>query len=132
MKSGSQRPPGFYLGDIFSFYRTDTIKDLNGDDLSQSPAIDIFGNIILSSYVTKKNILGANYAFLVALPILSAQLALPSLDSGAQTWGLADIYIKPLEVGWHFKYADAIAGYVFVAPTGRYMAGAHDNTGLGM
>jgi hypothetical protein len=132
MKSGSQGPPGFYLGDIFYFYRTDTIKDLNGDDLSKAPAIDIFGNIILSSYVTKKKILGANYAFMVALPILNAELALPSLDVGSQTWGLGDIYIKPLELGWHFKHADAIAGYAFFAPTGRYTAGAHDNTGLGM
>jgi hypothetical protein len=52
MKSGSQGPPGFYLGDIFYFYRTDTIKDLNGDDLSHSPAIDIFGNIILLVFLT--------------------------------------------------------------------------------
>ena len=132
MKSGSQGPPGFYLGEIFYFYRTDTVKDLNGDDLSKKPAIDIFGNIILSSYVTKKKILGANYAFTVALPILNAELALPSLDVGSQTWGLADMYIKPLELGWHFKQADVIAGYAFFAPTGRYTATANDNTGLGM
>jgi len=132
MKSGSQGPPGFYLGNIFYFYRTGTIKDLNGNDLSRSPDIDIFGDIILTSYVTKKKILGANYAFAVALPILNAELALPSLDVGSQTWGLGDLYVKPLELGWHFKHADAIAGYAFMAPTGRYTAGAKDNTGLGM
>jgi hypothetical protein len=132
MKSGSQGPPGFYLLDIFYFYRTDTAKTLNGDDLLKAPAIDIFGNIILSSYVTKKKILGANYAFTVALPILNAELSLPSLDVGSQTWGLGDIYINPLELGWHFKHADAIVGYAFFAPTGRYTAGANDNTGLGM
>jgi len=132
MKSGSQGPAGFYLGDVFYFYRTDTVKNLNGDDLSKSPAIDIFGNIILSSYVTKKKILGANYAFTVALPILNAELALPSLDVGSQTWGLGDMYIKPLELGWHFERADVIAGYAFMAPTGRYTAGANNNTGLGM
>jgi len=59
MKSGSQGPSGFYLGDIFYFYRTDTVKTLNGDDLSKASAIDIFGNIILSSCVTKKKILGS-------------------------------------------------------------------------
>jgi hypothetical protein len=132
MKSGSQGPAGFYLGDIFYFYRTDTVKNLNGDDLLKSPAIDIFGNFILGSYVTKKKILGANYAFTVALPVLNTELALPSLNVGAQTWGLADMYIKPLELGWHFKHADAVAGYAFMAPTGRYTAGANDNTGLGM
>jgi hypothetical protein len=132
MKSGSQGPPGFYLGDVFYFYRTDTIKNLSGDSLPKSPYVDIFGNIILSSYVTKEKILGANYAFTVALPILNAELALPSLDLGSETWGLGDMYIKPLELGWHFKHADAIAGYAFMAPTGRYSVSAKDNTGLGM
>jgi hypothetical protein len=132
MKSGSQGPPGFYLGNVFYFYRTDTIKNLNGDDLLKSPEVDIFGDIILGSYVTKKKILGANYGFTLALPILNTELALPSLDVGGQTWGLADMYIKPLELGWHFKRADVIAGYAFFAPTGRYTARANDNTGLGM
>jgi hypothetical protein len=132
MKSGSQGPPGLYVGNIFYFYRTDTIKTLSGDDLPKSPSIDIFADAILGSYVTKKKILGANYGFMVVLPILNTQLALPSLDVGAQTWGLADMYIQPLALGWHFKRADAIAGYAFMAPTGRYTAGAKDNTGLGM
>ena len=117
---------------FFYFYRTDTIKGLSGDELPKSPEVDIFGDFILGSYVTKKKILGANYAFTVALPILNTQLALPSLDVGSQTWGLSDIYIKPLELGWHFKRADVIAGYAFMAPTGRYTADANDNTDLGM
>ncbi len=133
MKSGSQGPPGFYFGNVFYFYRTDTIKDLSGNDLSKVNAkIDVFADVILGNYVTKKKIMGGNYAFTAALPILNSELALPSLDVGAQTWGLADMYIKPLELGWHFKQVDVIAGYAFFAPTGRFSAGATDNTGLGM
>ncbi len=133
LKSGSQGPPGLYVGNMFYLYRTDTIKDLSGNELSKVNAkIDVFANLILGNYVTKKKILGGNYAFSAALPILNSELALPSLDVGAQTWGLADMYIKPLELGWHFKQADVIAGYAFFAPTGRFHTGATDNTGLGM
>jgi hypothetical protein len=132
MKSGSQGPPGLYIGNIFYFYSTDTVKNLAGDELPKSPGIDIFGDFILGSYVTKKKIVGGNYGFTVALPIFNAQLALPTLNVGNQTWGLADMYIKPLELGWHFTRADLIAGYAFIAPTGRYTAGANNNTGLGM
>lgn len=106
MKSGSQGPPGLYIGNFFYFYSTDTVKNLAGDELPKSPRIDIFGDLILGSYVTKKKILGGNYGFTVALPILNAELALPTLDVGDQTWGLGDIYIKPLELGWHFNQAD--------------------------
>ncbi len=133
MKSGSQGAPGLYLGNMFYFYRTDTIKDLSGNELSRVNAkVDVFANVILGNYVTKKTILGGNYAFGVALPFLNSQLALPSLDVGAQTWGLADIYIKPLELGWHFRQADITTGYAFFAPTGRFSAGSTDNVGLGM
>ena len=38
----------------------------------------------------------------------------------------------PIILGWHFKRADATAGYTIFAPTGRYTDGASDNTGLGM
>ena len=133
MKSGSQGPPGLYVGNIFYFYSSNTVKDLSGNDLSHVHAtVDIFADAILGSYVTKKKILGANYGFMVVLPVLNTELGLPSLNVGSQTWGLADMYIQPLALGWHFKRADAIAGYAFMAPTGRYSAGANDNTGLGM
>jgi hypothetical protein len=40
--------------------------------------------------------------------------------------------IEPLQLGWHFKRADAVAGYAIFVPTGRYTDGAANNTGLGM
>jgi hypothetical protein len=132
MKSGSQGPPGTYVGDVFYFYRTDTVKDLSGNSVRGATSLNIFADVILGSQVTKKKILGGNYAFMAALPILSTELALPSLNVGTQTWGLADMYIQPIALGWHLKKADAVAGYAFVAPTGRFTAGANDNTGMGM
>ena len=117
---------------MFYFYRTDTVKNLSGDSVRGSTSLDIFADLILGVQVTKKKILGGNYAFMAALPILNTELALPSLNVGTQTWGLADMYIQPIALGWHFKHADAVAGYAFVAPTGRFAAGANDNTGMGM
>ena len=46
--------------------------------------------------------------------------------------GLTDSVIAPIQLGWHFKRADAIAGYSIFAPTGRYEDGASNNTGFGM
>ena len=34
-------------------------------------------------------------------------------------------------MGWHLKRADVNAGYAFLAPTGRYTAGASNNVGSG-
>ena len=114
MKSGSQGPPGFYLGDIFYFCRTDTVKNLNGDDRLKAPAIDIFGNYPEQLRDQEKDSWG-QLCIYVALPILNSELALPTLDVGSQTWGLADMYIKPVELGWHFKHAlEGGAGRAFL------------------
>jgi hypothetical protein len=40
--------------------------------------------------------------------------------------------ISPIELGWHFKQADVLAGYALFVPTGRYADGASNNTGFGM
>lgn len=45
--------------------------------------------------------------------------------------GLADTWIEPVNFGWHFDRADFQAGYGFVAPTGRFTAGASNNVGSG-
>jgi hypothetical protein len=40
--------------------------------------------------------------------------------------------VQPINLGWHMKQADVVAGYGFFAPTGRYTKDADDNTGLDM
>jgi hypothetical protein len=131
LKSGSQAPPGWYLGDMFYFYETDTVVGANGNSLS-GPQVNLFGNFFVVSHVSKKKFLGANYAFTVAPAIVNTRLTLPSLNLDASSWGLADMYIQPAQLGWHFKRADALLGYAFFAPVGRFTAGANNNTGLGM
>jgi len=131
LKSGSQAPPGWYLGDMFYFYETDQVRFANGDSLT-GPRLNVFGNFFIFNYVAKKKILGGNYAFTVAPAIVNTRLTLPTLDVDTSSWGLADMYVQPVQLGWHFKQADAVLGYAFFAPVGRYTAGANDNTGLGM
>jgi hypothetical protein len=46
--------------------------------------------------------------------------------------GFADMYVQPLNIGWHFgKRVDFNAGYAFFAPTGRFTQGAKNNVGSG-
>jgi hypothetical protein len=82
--------------------------------------------------VTTKKILGGSYGFQVLFPIGAnnrIQGAEIDLNPGG---GLTDSVIAPINLGWHFKRADAVAGYTIFVPTGRYTDGATDNTGFGM
>jgi len=56
---------------------------------------------------------------------------IPRLDVGS-AFGLGDIQVVPVQLGWHWDWTDAIFHYAFWVPTGRYDLGAPDNRGLGM
>ena len=69
---------------------------------------------------------------MVALPFSTVRPERTIPESFEPDWGLNDLYVVPLYLGWHAPRADFVAGYGFYAPTGQYEAGANDNVGLGM
>jgi hypothetical protein len=131
LKSGSQAPPGAYVGTIFYRYRSDSIRNENGDEVSLPGDLGLNVGGVLVNVVTKKKFLGANYGFAVVLPFANGRIEFPRLDQETGI-GLSDLYVQPVSLGWHFKRADLTTSYAFFAPTGRYTVGANDNTGLGM
>jgi len=82
--------------------------------------------------VTSKKSLGGYYGFQVLFPVgANNRIQGTEIDANPGA-GLTDSVIQPISLGWHFKRADAIAGYSIFVPTGRYTDGASNNTGFGM
>jgi hypothetical protein len=87
----------------------------------------------LVQYVSKFEILGANYSATVAVPFANIAVDFPRLDVDDSTGvALSQLWVVPFSLGWHFEQADLTLHYAFYPPTGRYTAGSPDNTGLGM
>src|SRR5262249_53118335 len=134
LMSGSQAPPGFYLAYLLYNYDTSTIVAPNGRELTfQNGDISLWMHSAAFSIVTNKKILGANYgAGFVFLPITNLSLEAPNQAAVADTgYGYSDMWVQPIQLGWHRKQADITTWYAFYAPSGRYEPGAHDNRGFG-
>ena len=131
LQSGSQPAPGVYLLVPFVRYDTDTIKDRSGNALNLPGDLGVNALFPTAYVVTDWKLFGANYGFVVAPPFVNTRFESPSFD---QETGMSfsDIYVVPLNLGWHTPKADVTVGYGFFAPTGRFQAGADDNRGLGM
>ena len=133
LKSGSQAPPGVYfVAPVLYIYKTDEVKDRDGDRLALDADITshVFGGGV--SVVTTKKLLGGFYGFQVLFPIgANNRIQGTEIDANPGA-GLSDTSITPISLGWHVKRADVTVGYTIFAPTGRYTDGADDNTGLGM
>ena len=76
---------------------------------------------------------GGNYSLMVAPAWTDNKFEAPILGLTAEVdAGFTDLYVQPINLGWHKDRADYSAGVGIYAPTGRYDATADDNLGMGM
>jgi hypothetical protein len=109
LQSGSQAPPGLYVGNVVWVYHTSTIKDNSGHAINLPGSLTSTAEIILVSVVTNYKLFGANVGGSAGFPFIKNRIQLNSLDV---TTGLAytDMFIGA-SLGWHLKRADITAGY---------------------
>jgi hypothetical protein len=137
VQSGTQPAPGFYTALFYLHYSADTIRDVDGNTVRLAP--DAPGSIGLRAvapilwYVSKTKFLGANVGAMAVLPFANGSLEAPAFqfDRPIDT-GIADMLIRPVDLGWRTNRADVAAGLQIYIPTGRYTPGGNDNLGKGM
>ena len=137
--------PGVYFQNFTIGYSTDTFRDAGGNRVS---SIDLGGrstpiDIDLDTFVvypsvywmTGLEVLGGDYGVVIGAPFQNVDISasLPSLGVGVDDskFGIGDIMLQPLLLGWHPEPFDLMFGYIAYAPTGDYSAGALNNLGLG-
>jgi hypothetical protein len=137
LNAGVLPDPGFTYANLTLNYSADTLKNANGNSIPLTGSYDIWAIENIFFYVPKFKFLGAKVAFMVAAPTLAngsltlGSLRFPNIALNAGGEGLADTWVQPVTLGWSLKRADVYVGYAFMAPTGRYSAGASDNVGSG-
>ncbi len=128
--SGVMPEPALSYGNIFMDYSFNQFRSASGASVAQNKAA-VFIDINAFEWVTKKKILGANYALAALLPFSNSSISSPTLGAIGGGGGFSDSFYQPLTLGWRFKRADIQLAYGFFAPTGRFTAGASTNTGTG-
>ena len=63
LRSGSQAPPGFYIGETLYFYRPTEVTASNGAALPGNLSLNLFAPVLGVNYVAKKKILGAHFDY---------------------------------------------------------------------
>jgi hypothetical protein len=82
--------------------------------------------------VTNAKVLGANFGGSAApIAFIKSRLEGNSLDVPG-SFKFTDIFVQPLQLGWHKARADFTVGYGLFLPTGKWELGGDDNAGLGM
>ena len=132
MNSGVTPESGFTYSNQLLFYSRDEVKDPNGNTLpitgSNSLLMDMNSLIWVS---TKEFLGGARYSAFATLPFANNDLTSDIHGNISGGSGFADSYYVPLVLGWKKERVAIRVLYGFLAPTGRFVAGANDNVGSG-
>jgi hypothetical protein len=138
LNAGVIPDPGVTYANLALNYSADRLNDSNGNRILQNVTgtYSFWVDENVFYYVPKHKILGGYFMPYVALSYASGELVADitgtNLTGGGGGSGFADMFVQPLNIGWHFaKRVDFNVGYAFTAPTGRYTAGASNNVGSG-
>ncbi|WDF63628.1 SphA family protein [Flavobacterium sp. KACC 22763] len=131
LQSGTQAPektlsvyiPGY-------IYAASSLRDADGDKVGD-PNLTMFITGVGANYVSDFKILGANYGATILLAGASNTIQGSYVDSKSD-FAFTDMYIQPVQLGWHNKRADFVFSYQMYLPTGKYEVGGSNNSGLGM
>ena len=135
--AGTQPDPGFYAAAFYYRYDIDSIRGRGGNAITIDPerrgdiTVNAFAPVVW--YVSDLKLAGANVGAIAAFPIVNAAIEAPvfGIDETLDA-AFGDIWIQPLNLGWHTPRADIITGFSFYAPTGEYEPLGDENVGLGM
>lgn len=131
LQSGTQSPENTLSVYIPGYiYSASSLRDSNGDKVG-NPDLTMFITGIGANYVSDFKILGANYGATILIAGASNTIQGSYIDSKSD-FAFTDMYIQPIQLGWHNKRADFVFGYQLYLPTGKYELGGSNNSGLGM
>jgi hypothetical protein len=132
LNSGILPDPGFTYLNITLNYSADTLKDARGNTIPVTGSYGVWAVENLFFYVPNFKVLGGKMAFGVFAPTFAnGSVTVPQFGVTAGGFGVADVFVQPITLGWKLKHADLWVGDGFVAPTGRYTPGASNNIGSG-
>jgi hypothetical protein len=113
--------PGFTYANMAINYSASSLNDSNGNhrpNVNGTYGFWVDENIVM--YEPKFKILGAHLVPFISINPASGSLVADisgtNLSAAGGGSGLADTWVQPVNLAWHFSRADFNAGYAFMAP----------------
>lgn len=137
LNAGVVPDPGFTYINLAVNYSADQLNNPQGNPFPNiTGTYSFWADENVFMFVPKHKILGGYYAPFIIVNAATGSLVADftpiqaaKLNAGGS--GLSDTWVQPVGFGWHLGRADLLAGYGFVAPTGRFTPGASNNVGSG-
>jgi len=129
IKAATLPPEGFYYRMYNVFYNANEYRDNSRNEQSFDASVYCMANRFI--YTTSIDVLGADLAFDVIVPVQYSDINTKGPGGHDHHWGLGDILIEPLVLGWHGDRWDALFAAGAWVPTANYQSDRAGNAGKG-
>lgn len=139
LNAGILPSPGFTYANITINYNAGAFNGPKGNAIPVIGTYDVWAVENIFFWVANQKVLRGNLGGYIMFPTpatgsLDADIAnpnFPNLSASAGGAGLADLFLQPVNLGWHLNRADLQVMDGLMIPTGRYAPGATNNVGSG-
>ena len=127
LDAGKAPEPGFYLVDRLVYYRADQIRDRRGDVVPvEGLQLGVLANAFGVAWAFELPKLATRASVTIAAPLVDIRLNSDRPEASVERFGLGDVFIQPLKLGWRRDRFDAVTSYGLYVPTGESaVAGGH-------
>ena len=137
---GAQAPEGIYYSNVFSYYNASgspaesARRVLLEEELSLHGSMNAYIDQNIIGVTTPFKILGASYGAMIDIPFAhvqgdgNASLDLAGIrfdrfarsasagESSTAPFNISDVYVEPINLGWHWSQLDLVTTFGFFAP----------------
>jgi hypothetical protein len=121
LDAGAPAPPGVYVGDRLLYYTADRLRDRHGAPIAvEGLDIDALGEAVGVAAIVDVPALHGTVGMALALPLAKSRTSADQPEAEIDRFGLGDVTVKPLQLGWRFDRARLLTEYTLYFPTGRF------------
>lgn len=123
--AGKQAGPGLYVADQLVFYSADTLRDRNGAAIPiEGLRMEALANALGVMFVLHIPEIATFVSATAAVPLAHLSVSSDRPEASVDRFGLGDVFLQPLRLGWRVDHLDVVSSYALYVPTGLFQLGS--------
>jgi hypothetical protein len=115
--AGAQPGRGIYVADRLLYYGANDLIDRNGHSIPVDLDLNALANAVGVQVTFQLPWHSLYWNASLGVPATHLALQIDHPEVSIDRFGLADLYVQPVRIGWKMPRLDLVAGYSFYAPT---------------
>ncbi|MBF0119924.1 MAG: transporter [Desulfobacterales bacterium] len=120
IKGATMPPTGIYYRMYNVLYQSSSLMNEDRKKLDLDFKLNVFANAHRFTWVSDYHLLGGQYALNAIIPLINTNIEIKKAGIDKSKFGLSDICLEPILLGWHGDNYDFSTAFGIFFPTGNF------------